>query len=104
MTARNTRSGLAGRRGEIMAELFFQELDPLFVSRPTTEDIGYDLLVGFRNEKAGINTIAVEVKSTEQLLEPRFSIQRSAFNRLVHSNVPALLLVADVKQNRLYYA
>jgi hypothetical protein len=104
MTRSNARSEFAARRAELMAELFLQELDPVFVSRPTTEDLGYDLLVGFANEKAGTNTFSVQVSATEQELGSRFPIQRDVFNRMIHSNIPALLLVADVKRNRMYYA
>jgi hypothetical protein len=105
MSNQNSRSqsNLVGRRAELLAELFFQELNPLFLSRPT-RDCGYDLLVGFNNENAGINTFAVEVRATAQPLESYYPIRRSVFNRMAHSNVPGLLLVADVKRNRLYYA
>lgn len=92
------------RRGDLLAELFFEEFDPVFVSRPTTPDAGYDLLVAFSNEKAGINTFAVEVKSTEQQLGSKFPLQRRRFDRIAHSNIPGLLLVADVKRVRLYFA
>lgn len=104
MSDRNTRPNLAGRRAELLAEVFFQELDPAFIARPPTPDVGYDLLVGFPNDKAGINTFAVEVKSTERPVGQDFPIPRTAFNRMVHSNVPGILLVVDVKRNRLYYA
>jgi hypothetical protein len=100
MSDRSTRA----RRAELLAEVFFQELKPKFVTRPPTPDVGYDLLVGFPNDKSGINTYAVEVKSTEEAVGPRFPIERKAFNRIVHSNVPGMLLVVDVKHNRLYYA
>ena len=86
-----------------MAELFLQELDPEFISRPTNEDVGYDLLVGFLNKKGGINTFALEVKATEQAPVGRFQVMRRTYNRFANSNIPGLLLVADVKQNRLYY-
>lgn len=66
MSSQSSRAQLIGRRAELMAELFLQEFEPLFISRPTTPYVGYDLLVGFRNHKAGVNTFAVEVKSTEQ--------------------------------------
>ena len=87
-----------------MAELFLQELEPEFISRPTTADVGYDLLVGFENKRGGINTFAVEVKATERPPAGRFQIMRNTFERLAHSNIPSLLIVADVKQNQLYYA
>lgn len=104
MSVRTSRSQLAGRRAELLAEVFFQELEPAFIARPPTPDVGYDLLVGFQNERSGINTFAVEVKSTEGPVGLRFPIQRKTFDRIAHSNVPGILLVVDVKLNRLYYA
>jgi hypothetical protein len=104
MSVRNSHAKITSRRAELLAELFFQDLNPVFVSKPT-EEVGYDLLVGFSNEKSGINTFAVDVKAIEE--PPSGSvihISRSAFDRMAHSNVPGLLLVADVKRNRLYYA
>lgn len=87
-----------------MAELFLEELEPEFISRPTSPDLGYDFLVGFLNERRGINTIAIEVKSTERTPAGRIPIARHTFDRIAHSNIPGLLLVADVKQNQMYYA
>jgi hypothetical protein len=104
MTIQNPRSKIAARRGELMAELFLQELEPEFISRSTSADLGYDLLVGFQNKKGGINTFAVEVKATERPPEGRVQITRHTFDRIANSNIPGLLLVADVKQNHLYYA
>ena len=104
MSTRTGRSQLAGRRAELLAEVFFQELEPTFIARPPTPQVGYDLLVGFRNEKSGINTFAVEVKSTEEPVGPRFAIQRTIFDQIAYSTVPGILLVVDVKRNRLYYA
>lgn len=87
-----------------MAELFLQDLGPRFVSRPTSQDVGYDLLVGFLNKIGGINTFAVEVKATERPPGTRLQFPRRSFDRFAHSNIPGLLLVADVKRNKLYYA
>ena len=103
MSERKNQS-VAGRRAELLAEVFFQELEPAFIARPPTPDVGYDLLVGFRNEKSGINTFAVEVKATEEPVADRYAIQRKTFDRIAHSNVPGILLVVDAKRNRLYYA
>lgn len=86
-----------------MVELFLQDLNPQFISRPT-QDLGYDLLVGFPNDKGGVNTFAVEVKPVERPPGRGFPFQRRAFDRIAHSNLPAILLVADVKHNKLYYA
>jgi hypothetical protein len=94
---------MVGRRGELLAELLLQEFGPAFVARPTA-DLGYDFFVGFPNSKGGINIAAVEVKSTEQPVKGRFPIPKRLYRRLANSNVPVLLLVVDVKQNRLFYA
>jgi hypothetical protein len=103
MSSKPSRSQFIARRGELMAELYLEELGPQFVSRPA-QDVGYDLLVGFLNDKGGINTFAVKVESTELPPGARFHLLRRTFDRFAHSNIPGLLLVADVKQNRLYYA
>jgi hypothetical protein len=87
-----------------MAELFLQELEPQFLSRPTSKDVGYDLLAGFINKKGGINTFAVEVRSTQHAPGARFLLPRRTFERFAVSNIPGLLLVADVKATRMYYA
>lgn len=92
------------RRGELMAELFLQELAPEFVAQPTTEDFGFDFLIGFANKEGGVNTYAVEVKATEQPVRDAFRVRRDLFNRLVHSNIPLILLVVDVKHNLLYFS
>ena len=104
MTLQSTRSQLTARRGELMAELFLEDLSPQFVARPTTANLGYDLLVGFPNEKRGVNSFAVVVKATERPPGKRFQFRRQMLDRFAHSNVPGLLLVADVKQNKMYYA
>ena len=93
---------LKGHRGELMVELFLRELEPAFLSRAPNGKVGYDLLVGFRNALSGINTFAVEVKSTEDPVGPTFPLPAAEAARLAHSNVPALLVVADVRRNHLY--
>ena len=104
MSPRQSQSHVSARRAELMAELFLQELEPQFLSRPTSADVGYDLLVGFANKKGGINTFAVEVKSTQRTPGARFPLPKRTFDRFVVSNIPGLLLVADVKATRMYYA
>jgi hypothetical protein len=104
MSPRQSGSQVSARRAELMAELFLQELEPQFLSRPTSEDVGYDLLVGFANKKGGINTFAVEVKATQRAPGARFPLPKRTFDRFAGSNIPGLLLVADVKATRMYYA
>jgi hypothetical protein len=86
-----------------MAELFLEELRPAFVARPTA-DMGYDYFVGFENPDGGLNVSAVEVKATEQPVNGRYPLPKQRYRRLANTNIPVLLLVVDVKQNRLFYA
>ena len=86
-----------------MAELFLEELGASFVARPTT-DMGYDYFVGFENPHGGVNVSAVEVTATEQPINGRYPLPTQVYRRLAHTNIPVLLLVVDVKQNRLFYA
>jgi hypothetical protein len=97
------KAELLGRRGELLAELFLQELGAVFVARPTG-DLGYDFFVGFNNSEGGVNIAAVEVKATERPVHAHFPVQKRLFRRLAKSNVPVLLLVVNVKDNRLFYA
>jgi hypothetical protein len=103
MATRRTHAELVGRRGELMAELFLQDLEPASIAR-APQDFGYDYLVGFPNSKGGINTFGVVVKATERPVASSFLIDRQTYDRLAHSAPPGLLFVADVKHNRLFCA
>ncbi|MGB9030987.1 MAG: DUF4365 domain-containing protein [Acidobacteriaceae bacterium] len=92
-----------GQRSELLAQLFLQDLKPEILSRPS-EDVGFDFLVGFKNSAGGLNMFGIEVKGTEHPPAGFFPLDRRTFLRLAESNVPACLLVADVKQNRLFYS
>jgi len=98
-----SKSEIVERRGELLAELFLQDLNPLFVAQPT-DDIAFDFFVAFENPEGGINTAAIEVKATERSPDQGYSLPVSVFDRLSHSNIPVLLLVVDVKQNSIHYA
>jgi hypothetical protein len=102
MSESKTRSKYVARRGELLAELFLQDLNPEFVAR-TTGDVGYDFLVGFRNSRGGVNNIPVEVKTTERLAQNRFPLSREQYKRFAYSNIPVLFIVVDVKDNRFFY-
>lgn len=103
MSKTRSRDEIVHRRGELLAELFLEELEPEFLARPST-DLGYDYLVGFRNPRGGINNVAVQVKATERLARRQYVISRKAYHHLANSNIPVLLLVVDAKENRLYFA
>ena len=103
MTTKKSKAHIIERRGQLIAELFLQDLNPSFVARPTS-DFGYDFLIGFPNTGGGINNCAVRVEATERPVPPRFPIDAETYRLLAHSNIPALLIVADVKRNRLFHA
>ncbi len=99
-----TEHAVVERRGELLAELFLQDLNPKFVVRATPSDLGYDFLVGFPNSQGGINNTAVEVKLTEKPVRHHFPFPRSQYYVLAHSNIPTMILVIDVKRNKIFYA
>jgi len=103
MSEASSRKQLVARRGELLAEFFLEDFAPAFLARPSL-DLGYDYLMGIANAEGGMNLAAVQVKATERPVPSRMPIRRDMYDRLAHSNVPVLLLVADVKRNLLYYA
>jgi hypothetical protein len=92
-----------GHRAELLVELFLTELNPMFVARPPYPNLGFDFFVGFRNERGGVNISVIEVKATEKEVVNSFHVRRELYRMLVHSNLPVVLMVADVKRNRLYW-
>jgi hypothetical protein len=102
MSESKSRSAYVARRGELLAELFLQDLEPEFVAR-ATGDVGYDFLVGFLNSRGGVNNIPVEVRATERLVQNRFPLGRDQYRRFAYSNTPVLLVVVEVKHNRFFY-
>jgi hypothetical protein len=98
-----TRTHLIERRAELIIELFLQDLSPTYLAR-SDHDFGYDFLVGFSNPEGGVNTSAVVTKATEQAVKDNVPFPKNRYEELSHSNIPVLLLVANVKTNQLYYA
>lgn len=93
---------LVMRRSELLAELFLQQLNPSFVAKNTDlQDVGVDFFVGFKNPLGGTNLVAVEVKSTEHPVNS-YKLSKKTHNLLANSNIPGILLVVDVKQNRFF--
>jgi hypothetical protein len=101
--SKNSIEDVVERRGALLVELFLEELEPEFLVHSTSE-FAYDFLVGFTNRGGGINTFAVQVKSLEGPVDESIPLNQNAYQQLTHSNIPVLLFVADVKQNRLFYA
>ena len=103
MNNTKSRAEIVGRRAELMAELFLQDLGATFVSQPTA-DTGIDFVVAFPNGQGGMNLSAVEVKATEQPVGDFYPLDTKWCRRLAHSNVSSLLLVVDAKRNHFYFA
>lgn len=102
MSDQNNRAQFASRRADLLAELFLQQMEPAYLARPDS-DFGYDFFVGVPNQSGGVNTFVVEVKATEQEVGEMFGMPRDLHHRLAYSNVSALLLVVDVKHNKIYF-
>jgi hypothetical protein len=90
------------RRSQLMAELFLQTLDPHSLARPT-DNFEYDFLITFRNKRGGLNTFGVEVKGTELEVGDSFSLDKRSHDRMTMSNIPVLFVIADVKQNTIFF-
>lgn len=105
-TQTQSHGQLMGRRAELLAELFLQELAPTFLASSKFEKVPYDFFVGFPSSSGGVNAYVVEVKSTDHPVGTHYSLRTSNrfFECLTSSNIPTILLVVDVKNNRLYYA
>ncbi len=58
MTIKNSQAYMFGRRGELITELFLQDLNPSFVAKPSS-DFGYDFYVGFQNANGGYMTTKI---------------------------------------------
>lgn len=102
MTIKQSKAQLIARRAELIAELFFQDLNADYVAQPAS-NAGYDFLVGFANTRGGTNNYIVEVKATERPVTSLFPLETKLYERLANSNIPALLLVVDVKRNQVFY-
>jgi hypothetical protein len=97
------RTQMIERRGELMVELFLQDLEPAFLAEANFE-VGYDFFVGFINTNGGVNTSAVVAKATEESVQNQYYLSREHYNQLAYSNIPVLFLVVNVKENKLYFA
>ena len=100
---KQTKANQVILRGELMAELFLQELEPKFLAETNIANLPFDFFVGFSNSKGGVNTFAVEVKATENNIRNKFRLKADAYRALAYSNIPVLLLVVNVKDNHLLF-
>jgi hypothetical protein len=94
-----------GRRAELLAEIFLQDLQPAFVARLELREIPFDFLAGFKSTDGFLTIVAIEVKAVSRLDDSRFWFHASKdqLTFLRASNLPVLLLFVDTKQNRIFY-
>lgn len=96
-----TETNLLVRRATLLAQLFLEDLRPKFVAE-APPDFDLDFIVGFNNNRGGVNLVAVKVKSTERM-QTRFQLKRKTLDLLGNSNVPGIFLMIDVKSNSVLY-
>ncbi len=99
---------IIGRRAELLARVFLEDLQPSFLASVETVDVPFDFLAGFLSSD-GILMVAaaIEVKGASSVEENRrFPLHRSQrqLKLFRQSNLPLLYLIVDVKMNRFFYA
>lgn len=106
-----TNLNIIRQRGELLTELFLEDLNASFIAQPSSEEfqkgVGYDLLVGFSNGSGGVNHYAVRFDTRESQPPLHYPLPKELYKglaQLAYSNIPALLLVIDVKHNHIFYA
>jgi hypothetical protein len=98
-TPQNAR--LISRRGELLAEMFLTDCGAKVTQAPFGR---IDLLAFFESDHKAFQVAAVEVKAQETPLPHEFALDPAIIQRAAEFNIPTLLLVVDVKQNKLGFA
>ena len=97
-------NGHVARRGELMAEVFLEIMEPAFLARGDVLPVTF--LAGLPNGDGGVNTWSVDVLATADPVGEAGAVTLPAgrFDRLANSSPPTLLLVADALRDELFYA
>jgi hypothetical protein len=103
MKDETNKAWYVSRRGILLAEQFLLELQPNQLSSVEGPVALFDYMAFFLRQDGTLITIAVEVKATQQPIKDRFGLHASQIERLVKSNLPVLLVVANVKQNEIFF-
>ncbi len=102
MIEKSRKTWYVADRGELLAQLFLTDLNPMSVSHGTKDD-PFDYTVTFASPDGVLRLIVVEVKATERPIKEKYAFRADVIRRLASVNVPVLLLVVDVKNNAIYY-
>jgi hypothetical protein len=98
---RGNKTWYVEERGILLAGEFLLELGAISAAAPPV-GIGFDYLAFFKSNDI-VTIIAVEVKTTERQIKIRYTVPYSVLHRLQRLNIPALIIVVDVKQNDIYF-
>jgi len=104
MSESRSKAWYVARRGELLVQQLLLDLGASYVSSLQSPDLGLDYLAFFSRDDRLQRAIGVEAKATEREIGGRFSVPASLLRRFEDSNLPILLVVADVKRNELYFA
>ncbi|HSI84621.1 MAG: hypothetical protein ACAI35_22730 [Candidatus Methylacidiphilales bacterium] len=99
-----TDARIVSMRAELLAEILLRELKPEFLAN-SKGSTPYDLFIGFKTHDGGLNTFAVEVKATENVVRNPYRLQLGAkmLETLLRANIKVLLLVINVRNNKCYF-
>jgi hypothetical protein len=103
MIEQTNKTWYIARRGELLAEEFLLDLAPNYLAPMQDTSIGIDYMAFFSRDDGSIVVIAIEVKATQQEVKGRYSFPSSQALRLLKLNIPALILVVDVKENGIHF-
>ena len=105
MTDQNKNLWYVARRGELLAEQFLLDLAPDQLSNLQGPAPPFDYLAFFSKSDGTPVVIAVEVKTTQREIKRSFplAVSSAQLKRWVNSNLPVLLVVADVKNNEVFF-
>lgn len=92
---------LLARRAELLAEMFLNDLGARVTEAPSG---AVDYLAFFESSDEAFQVVAVEVKARETPIPAEFPIEGAKLAQVAKLNIPTLLLVVDIKQNKFGFA
>jgi hypothetical protein len=92
------------RRGELLAEQFLIDLGADYVSSRRSTDPGLDYVAFFKKNGGMPRVIGVQLERTQREVTGRYRMSAGQIRRLQGSDLPILMIVADVKHNEIHYA
>jgi len=102
---KKNESWYVGRRAELLAELFLQELGPDYLAQASGPGNPFDFLASFVASDGTSKSIGVQVKATQQEVGSHFRLSspESAVRAWQKSNTPVLLVVVDTKRSKVFF-